>query len=1329
MGRWYNKDMNTKSAFAGVGLLAVTTAFGQPLRTATITVGYEGAPVANFPVPVRISPQTIQGFDSADCAADGGDIRFVAADGTPLAFEKDRWDPSGESVFWVQLPELKKGVTFKLTYMDEGGASPLPATNIWSAVGYAGVWHLDEASGTAACSTTNDWFTGTPAGEGKANMIAEDGILGQARRLAKTGSYTGSLTTDRSYMTFANYSRLPITTDFTFSGWYYIRNQNGNSKYTRIVARSKNNSTTGWGVQMQDAIDAMNLYDGNGKSVKTTSKVDLRNKWCHIAFVYAGTTASIYVNGACVASGTIVGAMQNTRTIGVGNSDGNQVAWFDGALDETRFCGHSLDGDWLAAEYASVAQEGFLDYAPAVAVGGLTVVGVPERVGVAEPDYGGHAYSTGDRVDCTVTAALTNGDVAVECTGWTLERKDEPATSGAGNRYEYVHAGDAVLAWSFAKKYRFTSVIPFGGTVTTSGDGWYVPGTEVRVTATPDADCVFERWTGEGVDPQHATDNPYVFTSGEAPVSMTANFRRIRYVAVTGSDANDGKTPDAAYLTISKAIAEAGADEPTTVYVGPGTYTATNKTASADGAIYALTLNKPVRLIATAGPAETTVNAGTDTDRALCTMTHAGAMVAGFALKNGHHYDKNKPTGFEASAGVISNCWLKCRGEWAHDGWVYKGTSSAKAYDLVMLPHNLSVNEGGYPVYLSGNATLDGFVATNTVISGKGGKAIVYLAGSAQARDMLIADCTFGGTPVESLNPMVTLDGAKVVVADATVVNNTITANNGAFYVKNSTAIATNCIVWGNVSTSSAHPNIHGGSNLGRYFHCCCNEFAVGNANGNITGNPQFVNAEAGDYRLRSLSPAKDMGATWLRPSGGEDEFACAADADVYVSASGEALSPNFIGYCGGAKGAVTAVWDFGDGETVTTWPTATHTYATPGSYNVTLTVRDGVSEPAVYAFPKSFVVTPVTCYVKEGGDGTYPYDTWEKATSNLAVACAVGSRNVVVTNGTYDIRPPFVDISRALSLTSVEGPEKTTLRSVGSGDRRHFLVTQSDGALIAGFTLTGGYAANYGWTATVEMGKGVLSNCVIRKTGRVSRSAAAYFYGTAKAVDCVFDGQGMTRNNDLDVQSGVRIEGSAVLDRCVITSYRIDTHDGATYDGEAPVRIASSTAVLRNSLVTLCTNGLSAAAQYRGAVALVNGTIENCTIVGNWCGGYGGGVWAKNGKIVNSIVWGNTARKGGTDLYAATANPTVSFSCASDIGDWTGKTGEGNIADDPKFRARGGIPYQLRASSPCRDKADPLVWMTSEATDLLGHPRCFTALPDMGCYECLAGGLVLLLK
>lgn len=273
MGRWYNKDMNTKSAFAGVGLLAVTAAFGQPLRTATVTVNYEGAPVANFPVPVRVSAQTIQGFDSADCAADGGDIRFVAADGTPLAFEMDRWDPSGESVFWVQLPELKKGVTFKLTYMDEGGATPLPATNIWSAVGYAGVWHLDEASGTAATSTTNDWFTGAPAGSGAANMIAETGVIGQARRLAKKAKSTS--TNDRSYMTFANYSRLPITTDFTFSGWYYIRNQCGSSLYTRIVARSENGSKQGWGVQMQNAIDAMNLYDGNGKSVKTTSKVDL----------------------------------------------------------------------------------------------------------------------------------------------------------------------------------------------------------------------------------------------------------------------------------------------------------------------------------------------------------------------------------------------------------------------------------------------------------------------------------------------------------------------------------------------------------------------------------------------------------------------------------------------------------------------------------------------------------------------------------------------------------------------------------------------------------------------------------------------------------------------------------------------------------------------------------------------------------------------------------------------------------------------------------------------------------------------------------------------
>ena len=59
--------------------------------------------LADFPLLVTLDPLR---FPYAECAADGRDLRFVARDGTHLAFEIDRWDPIGTSRLWVRAPQV-----------------------------------------------------------------------------------------------------------------------------------------------------------------------------------------------------------------------------------------------------------------------------------------------------------------------------------------------------------------------------------------------------------------------------------------------------------------------------------------------------------------------------------------------------------------------------------------------------------------------------------------------------------------------------------------------------------------------------------------------------------------------------------------------------------------------------------------------------------------------------------------------------------------------------------------------------------------------------------------------------------------------------------------------------------------------------------------------------------------------------------------------------------------------------------------------------------------------------------------------------------------------
>ena len=90
--------------------LAVSAALAEPSYQATLTVqGYDKAPLADFPVLVRLSPQTVDGFHHGTCKADGSDVVFVDEIGGPLDYQLDTWNPSGESLFWVKLPQPSPG--------------------------------------------------------------------------------------------------------------------------------------------------------------------------------------------------------------------------------------------------------------------------------------------------------------------------------------------------------------------------------------------------------------------------------------------------------------------------------------------------------------------------------------------------------------------------------------------------------------------------------------------------------------------------------------------------------------------------------------------------------------------------------------------------------------------------------------------------------------------------------------------------------------------------------------------------------------------------------------------------------------------------------------------------------------------------------------------------------------------------------------------------------------------------------------------------------------------------------------------------------------------
>lgn len=98
-----------------------------------------GEVLTNFPVMVRLDEMRAPGILSP---LKGADVRFVDPDGTPLSYEIDGWDDTGNSFVWVNVPTIDASEAdyIWLYYgnaMAKGAQTP---KETWA--GFQGVYHL-----------------------------------------------------------------------------------------------------------------------------------------------------------------------------------------------------------------------------------------------------------------------------------------------------------------------------------------------------------------------------------------------------------------------------------------------------------------------------------------------------------------------------------------------------------------------------------------------------------------------------------------------------------------------------------------------------------------------------------------------------------------------------------------------------------------------------------------------------------------------------------------------------------------------------------------------------------------------------------------------------------------------------------------------------------------------------------------------------------------------------------------------------------------------------------------------------------------------------------
>ena len=784
------------------------------------------------------------------------------------------------------------------------------------------------------------------------------------------------------------------------------------------------------------------------------------------------------------------------------------------------------------------------------------------------------------------------------------------------------------------------------------------------------------------------------------------------------------------YPTIGNALAEANSGD--TVEVDEGTYSVSETISIPAG----------VTVLAPKGPEKTEIKStGTQDDVVL--VDGADAKLVGFAVSDA----KGKRAVHIVNGGVVSNCVVRNSTFTPSDErvavLVESGTLVRSTVTNTVISGSAFSNIKGSAVRLVSGLVDSCFIAHNRGVNTYGSGVKNYFLGGAvymqggTLRNSLVAD------NYSQFNAMGVYMKSSATIDGCTIAGNYNLDSTDADSVGLSMTVAgtvVNTIVWGNENKNGV-ANVKKTS--GTMTYSCTTPAVAGT--GNTSDDPNFIDADAGDYRLGygsaiDTAAPRDWHEGALDLDGESRVFGKGPDMGCYESHSTD-LGCNFMvdevvgaaphkvtvrASCSAGVDGTTFKWYFTGGDepdvTKTGDESAEWTYGTDalGVHDIRLVVEnDGATGSKTLA--NAVTVGPAVCYVDAAnpGESVPPYTSPAAAAKNIseAVACAVKGTVVSVREGTYP-QTETITLAPGVTLVATDGPEKTTVVNVKTiaDSTAGYTMIDVGTATFTGFTVTGGKNA-YG--VLVGAG-GTVSNCVIRnmvwgKPG-VSQNENAVCVQGGTLVRCTVTNNVMTGSSYCnDYQGAVRVSGSGVVDACIIrgNSYA-NAYAGnikSFSHGAGGVWVEDGT--LRNSLVAenFCSF-------YGTGVRLDKGTVDGCTIAGNYnrdsTDPDSVGLYMGNGTVINTIIWGNENKNGVANVKKASG--TMTYSCTTPK-----VTGAGNTDESPNFVDAGTGNYRIGFGSAL-DTATPRGWHGTEAEgwakDLDGEDRVFGEGPDMGCYE-----------
>ncbi len=316
-------------------------------RKITFDNSAQSESLVNFPVLVVLNSSNI---DYSQTQNNGEDIRFHDADGTTeLAYEIEKWDETGNSYVWVQVPTIDASSSTDHIWLYYGNSLATDgqnASNVWNN-NYESVMHLNDGNYLDSTENGND---GIPSGS---PSHFSGGQIGNAREFLNASAQYVTVPT-------AGWS----ANEGTVEGWAYPFTTSPGNRYvfshrmgntnTRIYLLTRN------GIEFWIGIGdcLMGGVCGNGN---TGSSLSLFT-WQHLVMTWDSGTFNVYRNGTKIVSSAPYddSSMSIDITASVGQYTGGGEYW-NGAIDEIRMSSIARSPDWIAAQYLSMT-DSFLTF-------------------------------------------------------------------------------------------------------------------------------------------------------------------------------------------------------------------------------------------------------------------------------------------------------------------------------------------------------------------------------------------------------------------------------------------------------------------------------------------------------------------------------------------------------------------------------------------------------------------------------------------------------------------------------------------------------------------------------------------------------------------------------------------------------------------------------------------------------------------------------------------------------------------------------------------------------------------------------------------------------